>query len=600
MTVQRRHGKSGAGGPWRVIRSNAVRHLQGEPEAEGDEEGLAPRERRRAPGNSLAFSLTVPKVRTSVALAGPRAPRRPPRCKKSAKIGPCRIGIAYSVSRRWGSPLVIWLLAPRFCAWRLRRRPQGVAGRVTATYSTPGTAPLRDGCRRSGSVRQFAAPDRIRAVALGRSDVREDRSLVAGDRAVAPADRLRSPAIRRRPGYAWTGLDATLEDADGCAGHADPGRHRHSPVGVSRKRPTAGQRGVAQGRRARGLRPRARHALRRRRTACPAEHVFQVWNEPNLSLDLGPASASASTARWSTPSPTASTRSTRRISSSRAPSTRSATRRARSRSGTRSPRSPSCARCSASRRVHIRTATCSDAVHFDVWSHHPYTLRRRVRQGERTRRRRARRSAEDAVRCCRRACGSITSSRRIPVKFWVTEFGWDTQPAAAAGAAPIGLASRWTAESLYQMWRSGVSLVTWFDLAGPVGHRARTRAASTSMRRRSRQRAAEAGAHRLPVPVRRLPARLDRERLGPRRDERQGSASAIQLRHGKSGSWRTVAYVVANSNGIFQAALKLRADEDRTGCALSRRAPASRSPSPSRCRTTRTSAPWGGLPPPRR
>ena len=33
----------------------------------------------------------------------------------------------------------------------------------------------------------------------------------------------------------------------------------------------------------------------------------------------------------------------------------------------------------------------------------------------------------------------------------------------------------------------------------------------------------------------------------------------IQLRHGKSGSWRTVAYVGANSNGILRATLALRA-----------------------------------------
>ena len=33
----------------------------------------------------------------------------------------------------------------------------------------------------------------------------------------------------------------------------------------------------------------------------------------------------------------------------------------------------------------------------------------------------------------------------------------------------------------------------------------------------------------------------------------------VQLRHGKSGSWRTVAYIGANSNGIFRATLKLQA-----------------------------------------
>src|SRR5262249_56631472 len=50
-----------------------------------------------------------------------------------------------------------------------------------------------------------------------------------------------------------------------------------------------------------------------------------------------------------------------------------------------------------------------------------------------------------------------------PVQFWVTEFGWDTNP-PRKHAASLSLAARWTAESLHQMWLSGVSLVTWFLL----------------------------------------------------------------------------------------------------------------------------------------
>jgi hypothetical protein len=34
---------------------------------------------------------------------------------------------------------------------------------------------------------------------------------------------------------------------------------------------------------------------------------------------------------------------------------------------------------------------------------------------------------------------------------------------------------------------------------------------------------------------------------------------AIQRRHGKTGAWRTVGYVVANRSGIFKATLKLKA-----------------------------------------
>jgi hypothetical protein len=34
---------------------------------------------------------------------------------------------------------------------------------------------------------------------------------------------------------------------------------------------------------------------------------------------------------------------------------------------------------------------------------------------------------------------------------------------------------------------------------------------------------------------------------------------AVQIRHGKSGSWRTAAYVVANGSGILRATLKMKA-----------------------------------------
>jgi hypothetical protein len=107
-------------------------------------------------------------------------------------------------------------------------------------------------------------------------------------------------------------------------------------------------------------------------------------------------------------------------------------------------------------------STCRDAVHFDVWSHHPYTtggpfgrakIRDDVMLGDLPRMRALLRAG---VRL-----HHLVSSH--PVKFWVTEFGWDTRP-PRPNAAPLGLAARWTAESLHQMWLSGVSLVTWYLL----------------------------------------------------------------------------------------------------------------------------------------
>jgi concanavalin A-like lectin/glucanase superfamily protein len=69
-----------------------------------------------------------------------------------------------------------------------------------------------------------------------------------------------------------------------------------------------------------------------------------------------------------------------------------------------------------------------------------------------------RRLLEAAVRYHR-----IRSS--IPVRFFVTEFSWDTRPQDPNPLAlPLGLQARWTAEALYRMWKSGVSLATWFLL----------------------------------------------------------------------------------------------------------------------------------------
>jgi len=45
----------------------------------------------------------------------------------------------------------------------------------------------------------------------------------------------------------------------------------------------------------------------------------------------------------------------------------------------------------------------------------------------------------------------------------VTEFGWDTKP-PDPGAVPLRLHARWVSEALFRMWRSGVTLATWFQL----------------------------------------------------------------------------------------------------------------------------------------
>jgi len=57
--------------------------------------------------------------------------------------------------------------------------------------------------------------------------------------------------------------------------------------------------------------------------------------------------------------------------------------------------------------------------------------------------------------------GRIAS--RGAVRFWVLEISWDTNP-PDPHQVPLKLHARWVAEGLYRMWSAGVSLVAWFQL----------------------------------------------------------------------------------------------------------------------------------------
>jgi hypothetical protein len=106
--------------------------------------------------------------------------------------------------------------------------------------------------------------------------------------------------------------------------------------------------------------------------------------------------------------------------------------------------------------------TCSRRVHFDIWSHHPYT------SGGPT---------HHAINPDDVSLGDLPKMKTLLVAayraghivthaqpgFWVTEFSWDTNPPDPK-AVPIKLAARWTSEALYQMWKVGISLVTWLKL----------------------------------------------------------------------------------------------------------------------------------------
>jgi hypothetical protein len=105
---------------------------------------------------------------------------------------------------------------------------------------------------------------------------------------------------------------------------------------------------------------------------------------------------------------------------------------------------------------------CANRVRFDVWAHHPYTggdpqhhagLSDNISVPDLWKMRVLLDAAEKL--------GSLQSRGRV--RFWVTEFAWDTNPPDPEGV-PEKLHARWVAEAMYRMWDQGVSLVTWFLL----------------------------------------------------------------------------------------------------------------------------------------
>jgi 5-hydroxyisourate hydrolase-like protein (transthyretin family) len=106
--------------------------------------------------------------------------------------------------------------------------------------------------------------------------------------------------------------------------------------------------------------------------------------------------------------------------------------------------------------------TCAHRTRFDIWSTHPYTTGGPTQSafrpddvslGDLPEMRRLLQAADRSAR--------ITAPRRV--QFWVTEFSWDTNK-PDPGGVPLKLHARWTSEALYRMWKSGVSVVTWFLL----------------------------------------------------------------------------------------------------------------------------------------
>ncbi|HLX31749.1 MAG TPA: cellulase family glycosylhydrolase [Gaiellaceae bacterium] len=284
----------------------------------------------------------------------------------------------------------------------------------------------------------------------------------------------------------------------------------------------------------------------------PAVHVFQVWNEPNLSLDLTPVDPNAY----------------RDMVNAVADSVHAVDPANLVVAGGMDPFANTSARfhtmapltfmrgllcLSKGAKPHV---TCNTPVHFDIWAHHPYTFQGPFGHAK---------SADDvSLGDLPRMNALLQAAIKLhqvvsahPVQFWVDEFSWDTNPPRRS-AAPPALEARWTAEAFHEMWLSGVSLVTWFMLQDQPGTNPyQSGLYFTSPTLASAKAKPMRTAYRFPF-VAYLGKKGTVSVWG--RDATSSPATvAIQQQHNGKGKWKTVAKIKANRYGIFLATLKLKA-----------------------------------------
>jgi hypothetical protein len=200
-------------------------------------------------------------------------------------------------------------------------------------------------------------------------------------------------------------------------------------------------------------------------------------------------------------------------------------------------------------------ATCHTPIRFDAWSHHPYTFGGPfghaknpddVELGDLPK-------MQTLLRAARRVHTLVSAA---PTQFWVTEFGWDTNP-PRRHAASLKLAARWTSESLHQMWLSGVSLVTWFllqDYPSPNPYQSGLYFHSSSLDNARAKPVLKA--FRFP-----FVGYLGKKTVSVWGRDATSTRQlvTIQRAHKAGGPWRTIAKVRTNASGIFRATIRLKA-----------------------------------------
>jgi hypothetical protein len=420
-----------------------------------------------------------------------------------------------------------------------------------ATYTTRGTAPLVTAL---ADPWLYNSPQLQKALTMTRAAGATYVRLTVNWASIAPATRPQGFVATdpTSPGYTWRNYDVAVEEAEaqGLTPILDVGgtpgwAYAKRPQGVNAGTPKA----AALGDFAKAL---ATHYDGS--DGVPAAHVFQVWNEPNVSIYMSPVNAGTYRNMVNAFSTSVHAVDKKNVVVAGDLDPFGHPKGKKQKWYSTAPLAFMRSLLCLSKGAHPHS-TCHKRVQFDVWSHHPYTFGGPYGK--------AKNSNDVELGDLPRMRAVLQAGIRLhhivsqhPARFWVTEFGWDTNP-PRKHAASLSLAARWTAESLYQMWRSGVSLVTWFGLQDKGGK---------SPYQSGLYRYAKSLSHARVKPVRtafRFPfvAYLGKGNVSVwGRDATSSKVRVtIQRRHGAHGPWRTVAKIGANRNGIFRAKVRLAA-----------------------------------------
>jgi hypothetical protein len=138
--------------------------------------------------------------------------------------------------------------------------------------------------------------------------------------------------------------------------------------------------------------------------------------------------------------------------------------------------------------------------------------------------------------------------------FWATEFSWDTNP-PDGGGLPLDLHARWVSESLYRMWRAGISQVTWFQLRDKPMSQTPTGIWQSGVYFADGNPKPALTAFRFPFVALRSGARARVWGRTPLSDTRR-----VRIEQLRGASWRLLRTVRSDRHGIFRARPRRRGD----------------------------------------